>query len=165
LVTANGLFKMLFCFHCPRTDCSKVLFCLHFYFNAMRPRTSSGHLILVFRCHPQAKCGGEESKEEGWEAFNPDAELQPEGEEEDMHVFQSNAGARGKGRGWGSPGGRATSARWSLPGPPAWWCSTTGCLRCMRRQGGRGGLRAPAINDSPPLPLPYSSVPLRMRPR
>ena len=57
--------------------------------------------------------GGEESKEEGWEAFDPDADLQPKGEEEDMHVLQSDAGAGGRGRGWGSLGGRATSAGWS----------------------------------------------------
>ena len=83
----------------------------------MSPRPSSIHLILVFRCHLQAKCGGgEESKEEGWEAFDPDADLQPEGEEEDMHVFQSDAGAGGKGR---------------------------GRSRCVQGQGGREGLRAP----------------------
>ena len=46
--------------------------------------------------------GGEE---EGWEGFVLDADLQPEGEEEDMHVLQSDAGAGGRGRGWGSPGG------------------------------------------------------------
>ena len=49
--------------------------------------------------------GGEEEGEEGWEGFVLDADLQPEGEEEDMHVLQSDAGAGGRGRGWGSPGG------------------------------------------------------------
>ena len=51
--------------------------------------------------------------------FDPDADLQPEGEEEDMHVLQSDAGAEGRGRGRGGPGGRATAAGWSCPGPPA----------------------------------------------
>ena len=45
--------------------------------------------------------GGKEEGEERWEGFVLDADLQPEGEEEDMHVFQSDAGAGGKGRGGG----------------------------------------------------------------
>ena len=47
--------RFLWCFHYPWTVHSKVLFCLHSYFNAMSPRPSSIHLILVFRCHLQAK--------------------------------------------------------------------------------------------------------------
>ena len=50
--------------------------------------------------YPQVRCvhappggGGEEEEEEGWEVFEPDADLQPEGVEEDMQVFQSYAGA------------------------------------------------------------------------
>ena len=62
--------------------------------------------------HPLVR-GGEEGWEEGWERFALDDDLQSEGEEEDMHVLQSDSGAGGRGRGWGSPGARATSAWWS----------------------------------------------------
>ena len=69
-------------------------------------------MLSAGKIHPRVR-GGEEEGEEGWEGFVLDADLQPEGEEEDMHVLQSDAGAGGRGRGWGSPGGRATSAVWS----------------------------------------------------
>ena len=45
--------------------------------------------------------GEEEEEEDGLEVFDPGSDLQPEVEEEDMNVFQSNAGARGKGEGAG----------------------------------------------------------------
>ena len=54
-------------------------------------------MLSAGKIHPRVR-GGEE---EGWEGFVLDADLQPEGEEEDMHVFQSDAGAGGKGRGGG----------------------------------------------------------------
>ena len=82
-----------------------------------------------------------------------------------MHVLQSDMGTGGRGRGWGSPGGRATSA--GQLGGADQGLKLGGQQRpaargaCDAREAGEGCAR-PAIDDSPPSP--YPSIPLRTRP-
>ena len=90
----------------PRTVCSKVLFCFHCYFNAVRPRPSSVPLILVFRCHPQAKYTS------GW--VRPRCRPAARGGGGGHARAPVRRGGRGEGEGTGWPGRESDGSRVEL---------------------------------------------------
>jgi hypothetical protein len=136
----------------------------------MRPRLSSVPLILVFfRCHPQAKytagCGGgEEEEQERWGTFDPDADLQPEGEEE-IPVFQPDTAAGGRGRGTGKPGRESYASQVKLARAASLVVSSDRPLevRAMLGRPGRTARALPSItHPSRPRPTPRYVPPLRI---
>ena len=97
--------------------------------------------------------------------FDPDADLQPEGEEEEMPVFQPDTAAGGRGRGTGKPGRESYVSQVKLARAASLVASSDRPLevRVMPERPGMTARALPSItHPSRPRPTPWYVPPLRI---